>query len=131
MGGKTMQTLIERWAATLKSKGKKTKSMIRYKKGQYVKIKSSLLLEDTIILNLHVPNKIALKNQKAQIDRTACENRKTSTHGNGSEYSPPHEVKQTEISQRGFKQDNKLGLMEVYGTLHPTTETKLLKHTFY
>ena len=61
MGGKTMQTLIERWAATLKSKGKKTKSMIRYKKGQYIKIKSSLLLEDTIILNLHVPNKIALK----------------------------------------------------------------------
>lgn len=34
------------------------------------------------------------------------------------------------ISQRGFEQYNKLSLMEVYETLHPTIETKLLKHTF-
>lgn len=61
IGGKATQTLIESWGAPLKSEGKKTKSMIWYRKGQCIKIKSSL--GDTI-LNLHVPDEIVSKIRK-------------------------------------------------------------------
>lgn len=57
-----------------------------------------------------------------KIDRTAGENRKThfmgidlNTHLSIIGMSGRHK-----ISQGGFEQYNKLGLMEVYGTLHPT-----------
>lgn len=53
--------------AALKSEEKnklKMTNLIRDRKGQYIKIKSSLFLEDTAILNLHVPNKIPSKNRK-------------------------------------------------------------------
>ena len=42
----------------------KMTNLIRDRKGQYIKIKSSLFLGDTAILNLRVPNKIPSKNRK-------------------------------------------------------------------
>lgn len=100
--------------------------MIRYKKGQCLKVKCSLFLEDATILNLHIPNKIDSKIRKQELQR---ETEKPIGVDLNTQLSITGKSSRQKISQRGFEQYNKLGLMEVHRILHPTIETKLLMHT--
>lgn len=102
--------------------------MIRYKKGQRLKVKCSLFLEDATILNLHIPNKIASKIRKQKPIELQRETEKPIGVDLNTQLSITGKSSRQKISQRGFEQYNKLGLMEVHRTLHPTIETKLLMH---